>query len=124
MRKATIFAGKKTASKKVVRKKAVKQPKATPKKQASGRSSYWAVYPRNFANEYDLYKVPAGEKNKFTEWSEDYINDPNADVVRITAKDARKMSRAAYTARGNKYRNIRIFGEDQDEVTGEGYVQD
>lgn len=106
------------------KKKAVKQPKATPKKQTSGRSSYYAVYPRNFANEYDLYKVSAGEKNKFTEWSEDYINDPNADVVRITAKEARKMSRAAYTARGNKYRNIRIFGEDQDEVTGEGYVQD
>ena len=82
MRKATIFAGKKTASKKVVRKKAVKQPKATPKTQASGRSSYWAVYPRNFANEYTLYKVSAGEKNKFTEWSEDYINDPNADVQR------------------------------------------
>ena len=93
------------------KKKAVKQPKATPKKQTSGRSSYWAVYPRNFANEYTLYKVSAADKNKFIQWSERYRNDPNADVVRITAKDALNMSRASY-ANGQRGKKIWNFGDD------------
>lgn len=49
---------------------------------------YLQVWPRNFANEYGILRVPADKRAEAEEYRLEMINDPNADARWITRKEA------------------------------------
>lgn len=57
------------------------------------RREYYIYYPRNFANEYDIFYVETpAEKEEVKHWI-DNTNFSKSDVHRITRKEAEKQMR-------------------------------
>ncbi len=54
---------------------------------------YGIYYPRNFANEYIVYKISAARRAAWAAFEEEASNDPNKDAYRIPRKTAEKLAR-------------------------------
>ena len=76
---------------------------------------YYIYYPRNFANEFCVEIVKPEHEKAFAEFAERVENDINADLQRVSYREAQAYIRAA--RRGSwKYggavaANVETFGE-------------
>lgn len=54
---------------------------------------YGIYFPRNFSNEYVVYRIAADRREAWTVFAEEANNDPNRDAYRISRKTAEMLAR-------------------------------
>lgn len=57
-------------------------------KRQGKRFIYGIAYPRNFANEYTVFRIAPEYRTQWDAFVESASNDPNSDAHRITRKEA------------------------------------
>lgn len=76
---------------------------------------YYIYYPRNFANEFCVEIVKPEHEKEFAEFAERVENDINADLQRVSYREAQKYMAAArrgsWKNGGAVAANVKIFGE-------------
>lgn len=85
------------------------------------RHTYHAVWPRNFANEVTVYRVPVDEAVAGAEYLSARYDRVDSTYQRVTARRAREMH-ARYRALADDHEVAELLAEIHmcDEITGPG----